>query len=217
MANDDNSTLCINCHKSNRTVIDTDHDMKVTAPDEKNFLGQTVFDAGPCSACHLVHNAVLNAYLWAKDPGDGQEVTMILCTSCHQKGKSAEKKAPKDLIHPLMDANKLDIVVTDLGRGKKNLKNYFRIFSIDGKRDRNGIISCPSCHNAHRWSYQNNSKGIGKNIEGDATNSFLINKNVTSGVCIDCHSIDAVYRYKYYHIDRMRKDFLPWEQFHRSY
>ncbi len=217
MVNDDNSSLCINCHRPNRTVIGTDHDMKITAPDEKNMLGQTVFDGGPCSACHSVHNAVLDAYLWSKNPGDGQEVTMMLCTSCHRKGGSEAKKVPPVMIHPQHDSNNLDIVVTDLGRGIKNLQNYFRIYDIDGRRSRNGIISCPSCHNAHRWTYLDDRVGIGKNIEGDATNSFLINKNVTTGVCIDCHSMDAVYRYKYYHVPRMREKVTDWQDIQGQY
>ncbi|WP_028845776.1 cytochrome c3 family protein, partial [Thermodesulfatator atlanticus] len=45
--------LCKTCHAKAFAVIKTDHDLRVTAPEEKNILGQRVKDAGVCSACHV--------------------------------------------------------------------------------------------------------------------------------------------------------------------
>ncbi len=61
-----------------------------------------------------------------------------------------------------------------------------------------GNISCPTCHNAHQWNPLRKEKGSNKNLEGNATNSFLRNVSYNN-ICIDCHGMDALFRYKYYH------------------
>ena len=67
-----------------------------------------------------------------------------------------------------------------------------------GKESNVGNISCPTCHNAHQWSPLRKEKGSNKNLEGNATNSFLRNVSYNN-ICIDCHGMDALFRYKYYH------------------
>jgi hypothetical protein len=50
----------------------------------------------------------------------------------------------------------------------------------------------------HQWNPLFQAKGKGANIEGTATNSFL-RMQTYSLLCIDCHGLDALFRFKYYH------------------
>ena len=86
-----------------------------------------------------------------------------------------------------------------MGRDMKQTQHYFPLFDDStGEYITIGNISCPSCHNVHQWDPQISKKGPGKNIEGNTTNSFLRNVSYYS-ICIDCHGLDALFRYKYYH------------------
>ncbi len=71
------SRLCQRCHPGHYAQ-DTPHDLRKTAPDEKNRRGQTVAEGGPCSACHLSHAFARPIVPSPLDP-DGY------CITCHQK------------------------------------------------------------------------------------------------------------------------------------
>ena len=64
------SELCIICHHTQKGLIETKHDLRVSLPQEKNAKQQLTSQSGPCSACHTPHNAS-GKKLWAKriDPG----------------------------------------------------------------------------------------------------------------------------------------------------
>jgi len=75
---------------------------------------------------------------------------------------------------------------------------YTPIFDADGKEANVGDISCPSCHDAHRWRQrqkQKNPASITKFLRTDSYNT----------VCIDCHGPDSIARYLYFHLPDKRK------------
>ena len=122
----------------------------------------------------------------------------MLCKSCHAKGQAAAKKVPVVDFHPS------EIVVSNIGRRVERKPGALPVFNKDtGYRDRKGVISCGSCHNPHQWEAGKPKNAPGKNTEGTASNSFLRQKDFT--MCSDCHRFDAIFRYKYYHIPRMRE------------
>jgi len=81
IVNNKNSELCLVCHVKQKSLIDTKHDLRRTLPREENIKKQPVFQAGPCSACHIPHNAA-GKKLWAKrlEPGNPASRT---CLTCH--------------------------------------------------------------------------------------------------------------------------------------
>lgn len=188
--------LCISCHEDKSYILGTDHDLFVTAPQEKNILGQTVKESGPCGVCHLVHNSPNRIRLWARPYGPirfDQEIMDSLCTSCHSEGNIAENKIPLIAIHPE------EKLINNILRSDKTRIDYAPIYDKrTGEEIHVGNISCPTCHNAHKWSPLSNKRGTYQNVEGNATNSFLRNVSYNN-ICIDCHGLDALFRYKYYH------------------
>lgn len=189
------SDLCKICHKDKALVLGTDHDLNVTAPDAKNLLGQTVKESGPCGVCHIVHNSPNRLKLWARPFGpiqDNESIMNRLCTSCHSQGETAEDKIPRIATHPE------EKLINNRMRIQRGEKDYTPLFDEDGKEVVVGNISCPSCHNAHQWSPLLKKKGSYENIEGRAVDSFLRTTSYNT-VCRDCHGIEALYRYIYFH------------------
>ena len=64
----------------------------------------------------------------------------------------------------------------------------------------------PFFHFHQAWQPKINKRGNGKECEGDAMNSFLRNKNSELIICADCHGADAIFRYKYFHGETLRKN-----------
>jgi len=196
--------LCLKCHKTQAQIAGTDHDLSITAPNSRNSLGQTVSESGICGTCHAVHNSKSSAGLWGRDVGPGDDPAAQVCFSCHARnGIAGEKVIPNDLTtHPK------DIQVwSGVIRKAAGLSNEegMPVFDELGKRSIVGSITCPSCHNPHLWSAKKRSKGPGRNIEGDSSSSFLTLKSIANNVCADCHGLDAIFRYKYFHSKSARK------------
>ncbi|MBI5893745.1 MAG: cytochrome c3 family protein [Deltaproteobacteria bacterium] len=194
--------LCANCHQDKKYVFNTEHDMRVAAKDAKNFKGQTIGQSGVCGQCHFVHNSKEETLLWARELGTGQDKMEMLCRSCHSDNRIAGDKQPVKFIHPS------DVVIVSPAAKSKDAKKggYFPLYSQDGKKKETGYITCPTCHNPHQWSAIKQDYGPGKNIEGNAVNSFLRNKS-ESALCTDCHGMDALFRYKNYHGETSRKPY----------
>lgn len=87
------SQMCISCHEEKRPLFGTVHDLRTTAPDERNRLGMTPMTGGPCSSCHMFHRYARAPESHPLDPR-GQ------CITCHQKGQCAGEKAIGKLNHP---------------------------------------------------------------------------------------------------------------------
>jgi Zn-finger protein len=195
--------LCENCHPDKALVEKTDHDLIVTAPETKNIVGQKPAESGTCGVCHLVHNSKIQIKLWAQGFGEGANIMDMMCNSCHSQDGSAREKIPEVGTHPEGQ------LITNVGRDVKGKPNYFPLFDKGtGQYVSVGDISCPSCHNVHQWDPRFNKKGKGINLEGTATNSFL-RAQTYSLLCIDCHGLDALFRFKYYHDPEERVERIP--------
>ena len=192
------SILCAKCHTDQSYAEMTDHDMTIQAPDSKNLLGQTPAQSGVCGSCHLVHNGKSRIRLWARKLGKGKGVLDKMCKSCHNKKDIGSKKVPN------VDSHPPGMLITSVGRNVKGKANYFPLFHRrTGKKVTVGDISCASCHDVHRWDPKIARPGTGGNLEGRTTNSFL-RMQTYNLMCIDCHGLDALFRFKYYHNSKQR-------------
>lgn len=192
------SDLCKACHVNKALVDGTKHDLNVTASNAINLLGQTVKESGQCGVCHLVHNSPNKLKLWARPYGPiskKESIMDALCTGCHSKGNIAEKKVPQIATHP---DEKLISNVIQFYRDKKN---YTPIFDNNGSEVNVGNLSCPSCHNAHQWSIK--TAGVKKNPGKLGTGKFLRTKSYNT-VCKNCHGVDSLFRYQYFHVPEIR-------------
>jgi predicted CXXCH cytochrome family protein len=200
--------LCENCHKDKGFIEKTDHDLTVTSPEWKNTIGQSPQESGPCGVCHLTHNSKNYMKLWAQGFSIGENVMDMMCNACHSRDGSAKDKIPPVASHPG------GMLITNAGRDMKDKPDFFPLFDKGtGESVSVGNISCASCHDVHQWNPLFQTKGEGVNIEGTATNSFLRQQTFTL-LCIDCHGLDALFRFKYYHdpeerVERVRNPFAP--------
>ncbi|MBW7904535.1 MAG: hypothetical protein LC135_07955 [Phycisphaerae bacterium] len=85
--------MCLACHSQRRDMLGTPHDLRTNFPGERNRLGMTVAEGGPCSACHLFHRYARLATPTSLDPS-GE------CVTCHQQGQCGERKMLDALNHP---------------------------------------------------------------------------------------------------------------------
>ncbi len=193
--------LCLSCHPDKRTVLGTDHDLAVSAPRAVDDRGRTVRETGPCGQCHAVHNAVIPARLWARTPGEGADLPARMCLGCHRHDGVAAAKVPRELGHPPRQV----VVNRSRLRGQPaGSLLYPPVYGDDGRPVEEGLITCPTCHDPHRWDAAAAVPGPGKPVEGNVLDSFLRHADTRGFLCADCHGPDSLYRYKYFHWDKSR-------------
>ncbi len=213
----DSAPLCKACHEDQSTVIGTDHDLTITAPAEQNSQGVSPDQSGVCGACHAVHNAQTDEFLWNRALGPSvvenwneeftlPNNTMIgVCTSCHVEGDCAADKVPDYGLHP----DRIYMALLQEKAGSMNAEEYeeylerFPIYTDEGEKSVEGNIVCSTCHDVHLWDARRPGKVPGKEIEGNATNSFL-RRNISFSFCASCHGEDALFMFKYFHIHKGR-------------
>ncbi|MCF6248769.1 MAG: cytochrome c3 family protein [Desulfobacula sp.] len=157
--------VCRECHVEKFAIIDTRHNLKKTAPMEKNILGQTALDSGLCGSCHLVHGSQ-KGFLWARKIEPGKiKGSQQLCTSCHNEHGIAKKKVNKGFSHPLKIDGTDKIIGSDLP-----------LFREDGTFSPKGNLRCYTCHDPHTPKIRNKKPTL----------SFL-RKN-PPGLCKNCHN-----------------------------
>lgn len=188
--------LCNTCHQKKNLVVNTEHDLNVTAADTVNKQGKTVKQSGVCGQCHSIHQDDDLPYLWAQTVDKKLSMPDALCKSCHADKKMAKNKQPRKWLHPENIKVWSQKVRNRFGR---RTESALSVSDSKGEADLMGIITCLTCHDPHQWKASKDKKGPGRNIEGDVTNSFLRAKNTSDIVCADCHGREALFRYKYFH------------------
>jgi len=168
--NDINNTFCSACHTDKKYIIDTKHNLLHSFPKEKNAQGNTVKEAGVCSACHLPHKVA------RKVPAD-KDIRTGRCLSCHSAGNIAKESQLKGVQHPLKDSS------SKLIDGEKFGLPLFDKFGITAK---DGDMACLTCHDPHRWSASSTKGEIRKEIKGDRATSFL--RKQSPDICSECHA-----------------------------
>lgn|GEM_PF-370484 len=202
----ENGELCKNCHKQQQRVINTDHDLRKTAPKSKNHFGQSPQQAGLCGSCHSMHqsNKVKNNLpklsslkIRHQHNPDMEKVLFQrdqLCINCHQPDSIGKEKVVNHFSHPHRDL----ILRSD----PKHMPLLNKDESGSGKEsiDEFGSIACITCHDPHIWDTEKKLEiESNKNRDGNSNNSFLRQKDVKESFCISCHGIESRLKYKYYH------------------
>jgi predicted CXXCH cytochrome family protein len=172
-----NSELCTTCHVGQQSLNETKHDLRLTLPEAKNSKEQLPSQSGPCGACHAPHRAA-GRWLWARAVKPGNPASQM-CLTCHGEDDTGYKiKGVGEYTHPI-----------DVERAAKTpITSGLPLFLTDGTENSAGKVECFTCHNVHRWDPDSLTNRGEKNVDGDASNSFLrISSSLSSALCVDCH------------------------------
>jgi len=169
--------ICRECHADKFPITGSKHDLAKVAPEAKNTKNQTPAESGICGTCHRVHHA-RKSYLWARAlPAESRDVAADLCLGCHKGNGAAAKKVIRDPSHPV-----------NMSPSEKGLATTLPLFDTMGAISKSGVVSCPTCHDPHRWDPLVNSREDHFKLEGSSQNSFLRMENSPSArLCEDCH------------------------------
>lgn len=88
------SSLCLDCHREEETVLGSSHDLRLSSPETANAKGQEARVSGPCGACHRIHG-------WARHVPDTGRPHSSGCMECHQTGGPAASHRPYVEGHPV--------------------------------------------------------------------------------------------------------------------
>jgi predicted CXXCH cytochrome family protein len=166
--------LCIQCHTAQGAIADSTHDLRVSAPREKNVKGLAAADAGPCDSCHVVHSATA-PFIWARTIPAAAGADRY-CTGCHAAGQCAEKSLARDFSHPV---NKTVAAAANTAQ--------FPLFNDAGERSAQGGIACMTCHDAHNPApvYSSDKPGLHGNY-------LRLGSQGPVAHCAGCHAREAV-------------------------
>jgi predicted CXXCH cytochrome family protein len=208
--NDKDGELCSHCHQGKQAIVGSDHDLRITAKNKLNRFDEKPQQSGVCGACHSLHKASSNPpHLFStkavvEDFADHELQHSELhedqlCINCHQKNGIAEKKIVKFFNHPHKDM----VLRSD--------KKIMPLLNNKEESDELGQIACKTCHEPHFWSAKMAKKALESkpksilsqgqtdNVEGTPLNSFLRTEGVKGTFCVDCHGMNALPKFKYFH------------------
>ena len=174
--------ICGECHRNKFTIANSKHDLSKVEP-AKDTLKKRPAESGLCGGCHLVHGTE-KGFLWlrregpaVKNVGDAEE----FCIGCHHESGLAGKKVINKYSHPV-----------NISPAEKELATTLPLFDGNGRVSRNGVMTCQTCHDPHKWSPVKPSAGDHFDHEGNAQNSFLRLENSPSPrLCSNCHQKQA--------------------------
>ncbi len=205
------SPLCAECHREKAFIEGTDHDMTATAGGAEHACVADSAGTGLCGACHGVHNARTQRFLWKKEIGpaavagwkaefaDPAAIMTGLCTACHRQEGCADETLPEYGLHP----GRLYMASRERRTGggtpaAEQSPEPIPVYTANGEQSPGGDIVCATCHDAHVWNAGRPEKGTGTDQQGNATNSFL-RKNISFMFCASCHGEETLFRFKYFH------------------
>ena len=124
------SGLCVRCHPGREGLFGTAHDLRASAPDERNLQDRTARDAGPCGACHSAHQHARRSDPQPLDPAGS-------CATCHNAGQCASNMTGWPFSHTVeVDVSRLE------GEAGKTLLSHL---GGDPKKE----LLCVTCHDPH--------------------------------------------------------------------
>lgn len=124
------SQLCIRCHPQRAEMTNTAHDLRVSAPECRNRIGQTAEQSGPCGACHTFHR-------FARMPDPRPNDPSGMCTTCHAAESCATRVDVQAPGHP-------HIAEPD------RLPDDVSLHVFPGPEGPAQTIACLTCHDPHQ-------------------------------------------------------------------
>jgi len=174
--------ICRQCHRSKFDITTSKHDLSTLTPEERDILKSREPEPGICGSCHLVHGPE-EGYVWTRaDSASGSEKRAEeRCTGCHNERGLASKKVVKGHSHPV-----------NILPSEKGLTTTLPLYDGKGEISKEGLVTCQTCHDPHRWNSLNEPKRGQLHTKGDVQNRFLRLENSPSpNLCVNCHQDKA--------------------------
>jgi predicted CXXCH cytochrome family protein len=200
------SQLCSTCHESPAQLVNSKHNLSLTAPEAKNLNDSSAQESGPCSACHIPHYA-RGPRLWARSVVPAPDFLSSTCISCHDEQGLASKEVVGKHSHPVgVPISNIGIQVKDghwsldASASRPNSADIkaLPLFSKNGALLKDGgQVTCLTCHNPHQWKPEGNQVLESEQHlqEGDGSSSFLrIANDGDSQLCTNCHVDQSIVR-----------------------
>ncbi|MFC1855220.1 cytochrome c3 family protein [Thermodesulfobacteriota bacterium] len=183
------SNLCFKCHPDKMSIMSTTHDFSVVdLGGIENIKGDTLYEGGVCSSCHVVHGGTSKFGFSQALIGDVVDVrkndpVTVMCQNCHTEDGIASKKPVKTFGHVVNVSMKNPSLVT----GKLPLYNSA------GNMNKGDNVLCSTCHDPHiRGATMEGIVPSGIS-EGNSSNNFLrMNYQNPDTLCIICHREEAL-------------------------
>ena len=169
----EDSSLCLECHKKERAVIESRHDLRLSSPETVNASGEKPSVSGPCGSCHRIHG-------WARDVPETNRPHSSGCMECHNVG------GPGSYNRPYEDAH---AVGTTLSQGMSTT------LPLDSAT---GDIGCMTCHDPHAAPLTPEAR----RKPSPSRRHMFLRPTEHQGLCADCHGMETLWRFLYYHKER---------------
>jgi predicted CXXCH cytochrome family protein len=169
--------LCRECHNNKFYIANSKHDLSKVAAD-KDMLKQKPSEPGICGSCHLVHGPQ-GGFLWLREKPTQKNARGAeeFCIGCHSESGLARKKVIKRYSHHV-----------NISPDEREVENVLPLFDQYGKVSNQGVMTCQTCHDPHRWDPLKILDGDHCEAEGNSQNSFLRLENSPSPeLCNNCH------------------------------
>ena len=128
------SQLCLRCHPGRESLWGTSHDLRASTPTERNRLGQTSDESGPCGTCHSFHQ-------FARQPTPQKLDPAGLCMTCHDVGQCAAGTDGLSFSHP-------GDIEPEEGTAPIKLTLY-----PDKDKPERRVLACLTCHEPHETGH----------------------------------------------------------------
>jgi hypothetical protein len=196
--------LCVACHRKNSRIVGSPHDFRTRKEGEFRPDGARSLEFGVCAGCHANHGARIDqgliAFSVSPPKGKGNPGDMF-CLHCHRDPRVTKNPWVRFYVHPagpevqkrLKERQKESkpLIPERLGEpGRTTLEGYEALFRI----------RCVTCHDNHQWTpmMPDEVERLGRT----EMTSFLRGSEVAETLCSNCHGVDALYKYRFYHQER---------------
>ena len=203
--------LCVSCHGPKEQVIGSPHDFRTRKPGE--YIPDEVRsrEYGACAGCHTNHNSRMEKkLLWFEIPkpkGKGNPEDMF-CLYCHNDPR-IRKERTKFYAHP-RSTEIQQILEEKLQRGEVTSEEMAEKLATASSFGYETIffVRCVTCHDNHRW-VASPTDGGGEEPVNTELASFLRGSIVAKRICSKCHGVESLYRYRFFHQDRVFRQKIP--------
>jgi predicted CXXCH cytochrome family protein len=204
--------LCLACHRKNGRIVGSPHDFRTRKEGDFRPDDGRSRKFGVCAGCHANHNVSIEQGLLAftvSRPKAGGNPEDMFCLHCHRKTEVMKDRRARFYVHPSGEEVREKIKeVTEQGGpnladqrlgepARTTLEGYKALFRI----------RCTTCHDNHHWTDLPADEA--KEFPQTEMASFLRGSEVAETLCANCHGVEALYRYRYYHQDRAFRLKIP--------
>lgn len=187
---------CMACHTDVSSIVRSMHrDQELAALVERmNPPGQI----GRCAPCHKVHQSdtPVEHGMWAAALGsDAYPLDMQQCLGCHSETGGATTMSVT--VHPTVPMS---------NAAAPGEPGFLPLIDEEGNMGATGRITCQTCHLPHGRHPGHGYPDVDESIPSEelARLGSLVRPYRTPNICSDCHGLEGLSNFLYYHFPEKR-------------